>query len=246
MKVIISPAKKMKLSEGYPLAISKPIFLNKSKLLLKEIQKLSLEELQKKFRCNYKIASFAYENYLDFSFDFGSAAILSYDGIQYTYMQAKVFTNEEYLFLQEHLIILSAFYGLVRPLDEIKPYRLEMGINFFINNQNLYEFWGAEIAKYLSQDNEEIINLASEEYSKVVSNYLNDKQRIINVYFYDDDKGKLREKGVYCKMARGMMVRFIAENKINNPQQLQQFNLMGYRFDFDLSNKNNYIFKRKL
>lgn len=241
MKIIISPAKKMKLYEGYPLAISKPILLNKSKLVLKEMQKLSFEELQIKLKCNHHIASLAYDNYLDFSYDFGSAAILTYDGIQYTYMQAKVFSQDEYSFLQQHLVILSAFYGLVRPLDEIKPYRLEMETKIKINEQSLYEFWGEDIAKFF--DKEEIINLASEEYSKVVKDYAKDN-KIINVYFYENVDGKLIEKGVYCKMARGMMVRYIAENQINEPEALKHFNLMGYCFNASLSNEENYIFER--
>lgn len=242
MKIIISPAKKMKNYDGFPLIGSEPLFFKESYKILHEIIKLNFNNLKKILKCNDKIAREAFENYHSFEKQLSWTAITFFNGIQYNYMNSKVFTDEEYDFLQKHVFILSPFYGLIRPLDRIKPYRLEMESDLIVENKNLYEFWSEKITNTIFNENDILINLASDEYSRVVKKPSN--KMIINIYFYERESERLIQKAVYCKMARGMMVRYIVENRIDNHQDIKNFNLAGYLFNKELSNDNNYIFIR--
>ena len=160
-------------------------------------------------------------------------AILSYSGIQYQYMAPHVFTDDQMKYIQEHLYILSGFYGLLRPLDAITPYRLEMQTKCPFS---LYEFWKEDLAK---QVDEPILNLASEEYAKIIRKY----KPLVDVRFIEEN-GK--EKGVYAKMARGAMVRYLAENKIEHIKDIASFNELDYVFDASQSTEKLYIFQKKL
>ena len=173
-------------------------------------------------------------------------AILSYDGIAYQYMAPTVFETEMLSYVQEHLRILSGFYGIVRPMDGVTPYRLEMQAKLEIDGaKNLYEYWGDRLYKEVRDSSGIIINLASKEYSKCIEKYLQPGDRYVSCNFFEEQEGKLVQKGVYCKMARGEMVRFMAENRVEEPEGIKDFSVMGYRFSKELSSEKEYIFMRK-
>lgn len=246
MYFIISPAKKMRYQECIDITTTQPLFIDKANYLVTKLNKLSLNEIKTIFKCNDSIALKSYNQYQAFQQMLTSPAIFCFDGIQYTYMGAKVFTNDEYDFLQNHLFIISGLYGLLRPLDEIKSYRLDFEINFsFDNNKNLYDFWSSSLHDYLFKNNDIVINLSSSEYSKSISKYLTTEDRFITLYFYEQENEKLVEKGVYCKMARGAMVRYIAENRISNIEQIKKFNQLNYKYDEYLSTNEKIVFIRK-
>ena len=152
-----------------------------------------------------------------------------------------------YQYLQNHLRILSAFYGILKPLDGVTPYRLEMQAKAEIEETtNLYDYWGDRLYHSVIDDSRIIINLASKEYSKCLEKYLAPQDRYITIVFCELSGDKLVTKGTYAKMARGEMVRFMAENNIENPVEIQKFDRLGYSFRSDLSSDSEYVFERKI
>ena len=170
-------------------------------------------------------------------------AVLAYDGIQYQYMAPGVFTDQEYAYIQEHLRILSGFYGILRPFDGVTPYRLEMQAKLKIGEcKDLYSYWGDHLAQTLFAETDCVLNLASKEYSICVSKYLPDTVRFITCVFGEEKDGKVIEKGTMCKMARGEMVRYMAEHQIENPEEVKAFDRLGYHFSQSESNQTTYTF----
>ena len=173
-------------------------------------------------------------------------AILSYEGIAYQYMAPAVFDDEQLSYIQSNLRILSAFYGVVKPMDGVSPYRLEMQAKADVDgNKNLYEFWGDKLYKEVRDESGIIINLASKEYYKCIDKYLTPEDKFITCDFVEEVKGSLVTKGTYAKMARGEMVRFMAEKRIDNPQDIKKFDRLHYIFREDLSNNMKFVFERK-
>ena len=173
-------------------------------------------------------------------------AILSYEWIAYQYMAPSVFEDGEFDYVQENLRILSAFYGVVKPLDGVTPYRLEMQAKAKVNGtKDLYEYWGDKIYREVSDEDRVIINLASKEYSKCVEQYLQPEDTYITCVFGEISGEKVVQKGVYAKMARGEMVRFMAERNVQDPQEMKAFDRLGYRFCEERSDEKNYIFLRQ-
>lgn len=167
-------------------------------------------------------------------------AILSYEGIQYRYMAPGVMTAGQLEYLREHLRILSGFYGLLRPFDGVTPYRLEMQAKLSVDGaKDLYAFWGDSIAKQMEGD--WVLNLASKEYSKAVTPYL-PANSVLTCVFGEWLNGKVIEKGTMCKVARGQMVRWLAENNIESPEGIREFADLYYRFDTELSTENTFVF----
>ena len=170
-------------------------------------------------------------------------AILTYDGIQYQYMGPGAFTDEELNWAQEHLRILSGFYGILRPLDGVTPYRLEMQAKLSVGGaRDLYDFWGDAPAKQLFAETDCILNLASKEYSQCVEKYLPADKRMITCVFGEEKDGKVIEKGTLCKMARGEMVRYLAVNQITHPEEAKRFTGLNFRFAPERSNESTYVF----
>ena len=170
-------------------------------------------------------------------------AILAYEGIQYQYMAPGVFSDQALAYVEEHLRILSGFYGVLRPFDGVTPYRLEMQAKLAVGQgKDLYSFWGDSIAENLFSETDCILNLASKEYSRCVSAYGKDRVKLITVLFCERKNGKLIEKGTLCKMARGEMVRYLAEHQIQDPAQIRDFHRLGYRFSPEESNDTTYTF----
>jgi len=244
MKVIISPAKKMKTDLESQLSMTRPVFLKKTEKLKKWIQQLSYEQQQALWQCNDGIAQ---ENarrfaHMDLHKNL-TPALLAYEGIQYQYMAPVVFENQEYLYVQEHLRILSGFYGVLKPFDGVVPYRLEMQAKVHLDGlKSLYAFWGDAIYREVMDDSRTVINLASKEYAKCVEKYLKPGDRWITCIFGELVKGKVVQKGVYAKMARGEMVRYMAAQGIQEPEHMKAFCWSGYRFEEGLSDKATYVF----
>ena len=162
-------------------------------------------------------------------------------------MAPAVFEIQQFEYLQDHLRILSAFYGIIKPLDGVTPYRLEMQAKAEIEETtNLYDYWGDRLYHSVIDDSRIIINLASKEYSKCIEKYLTPQDRYITIVFCELSGDKLVTKGTYAKMARGEMVRFMAENSIENLVEIQKFDRFGYSFRSDLSSDSEYVFERKI
>ena len=230
MKIILSPAKKMITDTDSIAPVGMPDFLDKTTKILSWMKSLEKEELKAIWKCNDKIARQNFDRLENMDlYHMLTPAILSYEGIAF----------------QKHLRILSAFYGSLKPLDGVKPYRLEMQAKVTIGNtRNLYDYWGDLLYQSVIDDSRIIINLASKEYSKCIEKYLSPKDTYITITFCELSGEKLVTKGTYAKMARGEMVRFMAERGIENPADIQEFNRLGYRFREDLSSEKEYIFER--
>ena len=246
MRIIISPAKKMKVdTDSFPYR-DLPAFLSNTEEICGLLRSMSYGELKKLWKCNDQIAQLNVQRLRDMDL-LGrlTPAVLAYEGIQYQYMAPGVFTDQEYAYIQAHLRILSGFYGVLRPFDGVTPYRLEMQAKLRIGAcKDLYAYWGDRLAKSLLAETDCILNLASMEYSVCVSKYLPDSARFITCVFGEEKDGKVMEKGTMCKMARGEMVRYMAQNQIENPEQLKSFSSLSYRFDASRSDDNTYIFLR--
>lgn len=244
MKIIISPAKKMNIDNDSLVHQDLPVYLNRTELLCKRLKNMSYDELKALWKCNDKIATVNVERlqYMDLRRNL-TPAILSYEGIQYQYMAPSIFTGDEFSYIQEHLRILSGFYGVLRPFDGVVPYRLEMQTKLTMDEaKDLYAFWGDSIAKYLFAETDCIINLASKEYSLCVSKHLPETVHFITCVFGEMKDGKIIEKGTICKMARGEMVRYMAENQIEEPERIKEFSRLNYQYSIEHSDNNTYVF----
>ena len=246
MKIIISPTKKMKREE-FISPNAKPLFLDKTKEILDYLNSLTREEKARVWKVKGKLLEENLERLgeIDLSVS-GSPALFSYDGIQFTYMSPSSFTDDMLSYCEDKLRIISGFYGLLRPLDGIVPYRLEMEskINIF-GKGNLYKYWGCDIASELEKDESIILNLASEEYSKAVIPYLNEGIEVITPVFLEEEDGLVVTKGVYAKMARGEMVRFLSQNNITDIEGIKEFSISGYHYSPSLSTNEKMAFVRK-
>ena len=246
MRIIISPAKQMRIDTDTFDAVTEPVFVDRAEVLARWIQGLSYDEQKNLWQCNDKIAEQNSERFATMNLRQNlTPAILAYDGIQYTYMAPAVFEDGQYDYVQEHLRILSGFYGVLKPLDGVVPYRLEMQAKVNVEGyRNLYDFWGDSIYREVMDENRTVINLASKEYSKCIERYLQPADRYVTFIFGEIDGGKLKQKGVYCKMARGEMVRYLAGIGAESPEQAKAFNWSGYRFDKERSAGTTYVFVR--
>lgn len=243
MKAIISPAKKMKTEEVIDFE-STPVFIDRSKLLMKYIKSLSYKEAKSLWACNDRIASLNFVRFQSMELENNlSPALLSYEGLQYQYMAPGIFTNDEFEWVSNNLRILSGLYGILKPFDGITPYRLEMQANVKLQKyDSLYGFWGDLLYKELVKDDNVILNLASNEYSKCIKKYLKSEDLFIDFVFAEEVSGKLKQKGTLAKMARGKMVRYLASINAVKPEEAQGFIELGFKFDKDKSNEKKYVF----
>jgi len=247
MRIIISPAKKMNVDTDTLPWRDLPAFLPKTQQLLDRLRAMNEDELKRLWKCNDQIAALNVERLREMDLHRNlTPAIIAYEGIQYQYMAPDVFTQKEYDYVQEHLRILSGFYGALRPLDGVMPYRLEMQAKLRMGDaKDLYAFWGDELARSVLDGTDCVINLASKEYSVCISKYLPRDKRMITCVFGEEKDGKIIEKGTMCKMARGEMVRFMAVNGIENPEDIKAFEGLDYRYDEKYSDTQTYVFVRR-
>lgn len=247
MKIIISPAKKMNVDTDSFRCKGKPAFLEDTRLLMNKIKSMSLKEATDLWKCNEKIAALNFERFENMDIDSAlTPAVMTYEGLQYQHMSPGIFTEDALDYIDEHLRILSGFYGVLRPFDAVTPYRLEMQAKLSVNGcKDLYEFWGDRLYKVVLDEDRTVINLASKEYSKCIEKYVTENDRFITVEFGELKNGKLVQKGTFAKMARGEMVRFMAENKIEDVEEIKKFSVMNLRFNEEFSNENKFVFTLK-
>ncbi len=246
MKIILAPAKKMNTNTDLLAYKDIPVFIEKTKEIMKSLQEKDAVKLREIWKCNEKIAEQNIERLSGMDlYKNLTPAVLCYEGIAYQYMAPVVFENKHFEYVQEHLRILSAFYGVLKPMDGVTPYRLEMQAKLSVaGKDNMYDFWGENIYNEVRDEDGIVINLASKEYSKCVSKYLKKDDRFIDIVFCEKSGDKLITKGTYAKMARGEMVRYMAEEKITEPDRMKNFDRLGYIFREDLSGENNFVFER--
>ena len=256
MLLVISPAKT--LDYDTPPETSKysiPDYLDDAQVLIKRARKYSRPEIMKLMAVSEKIAELNCKRFkawhTPFTPENSKQAILAFKGDVYSGLDAETFSEKNFEFAQQHLRILSGLYGLLRPLDLIQPYRLEMGRK--IDNErgkNLYEFWGETVTEGINTQLKKtgskfLINLASNEYFKVI-NTKNLDAELITPAFKDYKNGQYKMMGVYAKKARGQLSRFVIENQLTNPEDLKKFNIDGYLFNEELTDGNNWVFTRSL
>ena len=242
MKIIISPAKTMNSDpDAFPVA-GMPEFLEEAKTLLAQLRQYDGAALKALLRCSDTLAALNYRRYQEMELERGlTPALFAYEGLQYRHMAPTAFTETEYRYLQEHLRILSGFYGALRPLDGIVPYRLEMQAKPEFCG-SMYRFWGEKLGAYLGQDNDLVIDLASKEYSTAAKQGLPAHVKWVTVYFGTVKDGKFREKGTLCKMARGTMVRYMAEREVQRAEELLEFQSLGFQFCPERSDSEQLYF----
>ena len=247
MKIIFSPAKRMNVDLDKLDYVSLPVFMQDTEVIMKWMQQLSYEEAKKLWCCNDGIASLNFERFRHMDlYKSLTPAILSYEGIAYQYMAPAVFENSQFAYVQEHLRILSAFYGVLKPLDGVTPHRLEMQEKAKVGGcKNLYEYWGDRLYQEVVDESRVMINLASKEYSKCIEKYIQPDDTYITCVFGEFVGEKVVQKGVYAKMARGEMVRYMAEKKISDPKEMKEFDRLGYSYRPELSTDTTYIFIRE-
>ncbi|TDB49001.1 peroxide stress protein YaaA [Photorhabdus luminescens] len=254
MLITISPAKTLDYES--PLATEKysqPVLLSQSEQLISICRELTPAQIASLMGISDKLAGLNAARFGEWHADFtpenARQAILAFKGDVYTGMQAESFSDKDFDFAQNHLRILSGLYGVLRPLDLMQPYRLEMGIKLENKSgKDLYAFWGDLITEKLNEALEQqgdnvLVNLASDEYFKSV----NTKKlagKIIKPVFLDEKNGKYKIISFYAKKARGLMSRFIIQNQLTQADRLVEFNLDGYAFDESLSKGNELVFKR--
>ncbi|MBQ2948003.1 MAG: peroxide stress protein YaaA [Clostridia bacterium] len=247
MRIIISPAKKMNADTDTLPYRDLPAFLPKTQQLLDRLRAMNEDELKRLWKCNDQIAQLNMDRLRSMDLHKNlTPAIIAYEGIQYRYMAPDVFTHREYDYVQERLRILSGFYGVLRPMDGVTPYRLEMQAKLRMGEaKDLYAFWGDELARSVLDGTDCVINLASREYSICISKYLPGDKKMITCVFGEENDGKIIEKGTMCKMARGEMVRFMAAHGIENPEEIKAFEGLDYRYEETYSDAQTYVFVRR-
>lgn len=246
MRIIISPAKKMNIDTDSLPYENLPQFLEQTERLLHCLQNMDYAALKVLWHCSDAIAAREYARVKQMDLHrLLTPAVLSYEGLQYRYMAPGVFEDSQLSYLCEHLRILSGFYGLLRPFDGVTPYRLEMQAKLTVTGKTgLYSFWGNRLARQLCAESDWILNLASLEYSKAVSQYLPASTRFLTCIFGEEKDGRIIEKGTLCKMARGEMVRWLAEYKITDPESICEFDRLGYTFCKEQSDAGHLVFLR--
>lgn len=254
MLILISPAKTLDYQS--PLATERytqPALLEHSQQLIKTARTLSAPQIKKLMGISDKLADLNATRFHDWQPDFtpenARQALLAFKGDVYTGLQAETFSDADFDFAQKHLRMLSGLYGVLRPLDLMQPYRLEMGIRFENERgKDLYQFWGDIITDTLNealaeQGDEIVVNLASDEYFRAVKpKKLN--ARIIKPVFLDEKNGTFKVISFYAKKARGLMSRYIIEQRLTKPEQLTGFDREGYFFDEAASTPDELVFKR--
>ena len=245
MKIIISPAKKL-ATDNFINKGTSVQFLEETKYLVKELKTYSESDIKSLMKLSDNLAQLNWQRFQDWNTKDLGQALFMFKGDVYQGLKAETLTNIELDFAQENLRILSGLYGLLKPKDLIYPYRLEMGTKLKTKSgNNLYKFWENRLHKALLSElknEEEIINLASEEYSKAI--LLNKfSNPVITPVFKDLKNGKLKVISFFAKRARGEMVNFIIKNKIKNSENLKSFSNLGYQFT-EGTKKGEFLFTR--
>tara|TARA_B110000444_G_scaffold254079_1_gene285986 strand:+ start:368 stop:1150 length:783 start_codon:yes stop_codon:yes gene_type:complete len=254
MLIVISPSKTLDFeTPATTKKTTEPDFLSRSAQLIDDIRTLSPDGLTKLMRISPKLAELNHRRFMNwtplFTADNGKQSLLAFKGDVYTGLDAQTFNARELAFAQKHLRILSGLYGLLRPLDLIQPYRLEMGLNFKnCRGKNLYEFWGDDITDAINRQlkktqSKQLINLASNEYFKSIKTG-DLGADIITPIFKDLKNGKYKIISFYAKKARGLMARYIIENGLSDVVAVKKFDVDGYHYTASESTAREWVFTR--
>jgi cytoplasmic iron level regulating protein YaaA (DUF328/UPF0246 family) len=254
MIILLSPAKTVDFETATNISeYSTPEFIKEAAIIAKELKKLSFNELKKVLEVSQKLAELNFERYKvwqpEHDLQNAKQAILTFKGDVFTGLSAENLSIDDLQYAQDHLVILSALYGILRPLDLIRPFRIEMAAKFSLPGfKNLYEYWGETIKTHLKEkindhENQTIINLASEEYYKAIKPK-QIKTKIITPVFKELKGDKYKIVSIYAKRARGLMTSYIIKNRIADPENLKFFENEGYFYNDPLSDENNWVFTR--
>jgi uncharacterized protein len=254
MLIVISPSKTLEFKgRNYPNHTI-PFFKSRISQLIDHMKTLSEKDLETLMNISPKLAALNHERYQSFQLPFTSdnsrQALLAFKGDVYQGIQVEDYTDSDIQFAQAHLRILSGLYGLLRPLDLIQPYRLEMGTRLSgFWGKNLYEFWANAITDRINQELEHakganlLVNLTSNEYFKAVRpGQMN--APVLDIHFKEKKNGALKTIGIYAKQARGLMIDFIIKHRIQDPEKLKRFARSGYEFDPARSTETEWTFAR--
>ena len=249
MIITLSPSKSMDMVPTKVAEFSQAVFLDRSQKLASKARKFSSAELMEFMAISKKLAELNRQRFNDwkppFSLENAKQAVLAFTGDVYDGLDATTLKKRDLTFAQNHLRILSGLYGLLKPMDLIQPYRLEMGRPLETRNaKNLYEFWKETVTEELNRTKGDVlINLASNEYFKAIDKHALDKE-IVSPVFKDEKNGTYKIISFFAKKARGTMARYIIENRITDAASLLEFNRNGYRFDGALSKPDAPVFTR--
>jgi len=252
MLVTISPSKTLDFESETQGEYTTPQFLEQSIELINQLKKLSKEDISSLMKLSHKLTELNYDRYHNFSTPFNKdnarQCILAFKGDVYDGLDADSMSGKDIDYAQDHLRILSGLYGFLRPLDLIQPYRLEMGTRLKNEHgKDLYQFWGNQITdafnEQLAKSGNVLVNLASNEYWKVLQPK-NIKGRIITPSFMEYKNGQFKMIALFAKKARGIMTRYIIQNRIENPDDLQNFNFGDYSYNPQLSVEDKPVFTR--
>lgn len=253
MKLILSPSKSLDFDSAHPVKkLTQPQFLKESEALVKKLKTLSAAQIGKMMEISDRLAALNYARFQEFTTPFtlknAKPALFAFTGDVYGPIEVNRYNEKQLAFAQAHVRILSGLYGILRPLDLIQPYRLEMGRKLTMGKtKDLYGFWGDKLAKSLAAElkkDEALINLASEEYAQAVDREALGRP-VIDIIFKEKQKDKLKIIGLFAKKARGMMTNYIIQNQIDKPDQLKEFAVSDYGFEPKLSGPAHYVFVRK-
>lgn len=250
MIILLSPAKTMNFSDSIPLdyEISKPKFYDKAIFLNSKLREINEDILKEAMNLSEKLSPVIIDSIQKFSTKNNEKrqAVFAYRGAVFKGMNSLSFTKRQISFAQDHLRILSGMYGVLKPLDGIEKYRLEMKTSLeTLNESNLYEYWNEIVTNYFdsSAKSNLIINLASKEYSKVI-NFSKIKKTVINITFGEITNNLIKSPPMYSKIARGLMAGYIIRNLLTTADQLKDFQIDNYKFNPNYSNSNNFTFTR--
>lgn len=252
MKIVVSPAKSLDFESKIPTEkFTQAVFLEQAKNISHVLKEKSPKDLSDLMKISDKLGELNWQRNQEWSLPFSPTkarpAVFAFNGDVYNGLDAYTLNDSQIDLLQDQLRILSGQYGLLKPLDLMMPYRLEMGTKLEIEtHKNLYQFWGNQVTEKLNEElkeNEVFLNLASNEYFKVV-NAKELKVPVITPVFKEYKNDKLKVISFYAKKARGLMVRYIVDHQINNVEQLKGFNYDGYAFDANLSTTKELVFTR--
>ncbi|MDA9335039.1 peroxide stress protein YaaA [Flavobacteriaceae bacterium] len=252
MKLVISPAKSLNYESELPTSLStQSCFLSESQQLNSLLKKKSAKTLSALMHISPNLGQLNYERNQEWSIPFTSKnarpAIYAFNGDVYRGIEAYTISDSKLERLQDSVRIISGLYGLLKPLDLIQPYRLEMGTKFPVGkSKNLYEFWRKKVTNALNDelnDDELFVNLASQEYFKAIDTKVL-KVPVIHVDFKEFKNGQYKTIAIFAKLARGFMTRFIIENAVETVDELKTFTTEGYAYDSNLSNDTKLVFTR--
>ncbi|MBN7811590.1 peroxide stress protein YaaA [Algoriphagus sp. H41] len=250
MLILISPAKSLDYSVPEFKDYTLPDFTSDIKALVGVMKKKSAKEISELMHVSDNLGVLNEQRYKTFQKDFNTEnskqALLAFNGDVYTKIDVDHYSPEDFAFAQKHLRILSGLYGLLKPLDLIQPYRLEMGTSLVTKKgKNLYEYWDKKIAKAINEaaSGMPVVNLASQEYFKAVHQKTL-KSPVVNIHFKEHKNGSYQIIGIFAKQARGMMTNFAITQRLENPQDLKAFNLEGYEFSAPMSTDTDWVFIR--